>query len=276
LLNYADEELSGMACDARFWVLDASDGVKFSQHIIVSMAGPTPYVGDVTQVGRVVKRIAARGCIEMPSIFCVCTHGHKDKCIIDTAVYARNQQFRVMFSSKLGQKRPLIACNRPCPILQDCPWQLFAETLVTAGRASHVRTTRVTRGTGAAHQTTSHLQHTVVYQLLEERINVLLEDGLLQAASVHRTSPLGWPLLYYSTTSRHCPVLHQQHNSNHVQVVVDVLACKWRVWCLDPDCIGTAATWHSFDATLVEVLHPAASRLTAWHMHWARARATRR
>jgi len=127
---------TGVHCDVdTLWVLDASNSSKFSRHIIISMAGTHAWLGNVHEVGTAAKNIIAQAVSHHPAMFLV-QHAQQSlhKCVIDDGVYSRNQQFRVMYSSKLGEDRPLLPYNRCCPGIAACSWQEYAPSLVVAGR----------------------------------------------------------------------------------------------------------------------------------------------
>jgi hypothetical protein len=139
LLQLADEALSstGRSCDVNsMWVLDASCAEKFSQHIIIGLTG-CPYVGSVHAVGQLVQRIVQSNSHQLPLVVIKSIDGARG-CVIDTSVYATNQQFRVMFSSKFGQSRPLLPRNRSTGVsLAACSWELFRTSLVACMRRNN-------------------------------------------------------------------------------------------------------------------------------------------
>lgn len=112
LLDLTDRVLaaSGRKCNRdSLWVLDASSIDKFSQHLVVELSGEHPYVGGVHAVGALVKSVVA---LASQQLSVVDGADGSLRCIVDHAVYNTNQQFRVIFSSKYGQQRPLLPFNR--------------------------------------------------------------------------------------------------------------------------------------------------------------------
>jgi len=109
ILDIADKVMQKQCDRASLWVLDASNKSKFSQHIIVGVH-PHGYLGNVQQVGSVVKNVC--DIAQHMDEFCALDGHHNKHCIIDTSVYSKNQQFRVMFCSKFEQQRPLVPINK--------------------------------------------------------------------------------------------------------------------------------------------------------------------
>ena len=106
------------------WELDSTTSTKFSRHIIMksmkstqqSQAAPRPLAfRNNLQVGTFVKKFLqyAASCRRDPAstaaqLF-VRTDSHDQEVpVIDTSVYSRNRCFRVMFSTKLGKRAPLL------------------------------------------------------------------------------------------------------------------------------------------------------------------------
>jgi hypothetical protein len=252
-------------------VLDASSDSKFSQHIVLPVAG-AGYLGSVAQVGQLVTRVAASVVAEMPEVFLAAKLGRFEPvCVVDVSVYNSNQQFRVAYSSKLGQVRPLLPFNKQQHVdLGHCTWEMFASTLVVCGRAVGQGAVAAVAAAANVPETPGSAAAAVVYPRLEALINSQLIGGVLQAARVHRMQPLLHPCLYWSTSSKHCPAVGREHASNHVQVVVNAKLCQWRLHCLDPDC--SPGAWQRFDPALVQDLHHAATSFSAWHHHWKQQR----
>jgi len=110
ILDIADKVMQKQCDRASLWVLDASNESRVSQHIIVGVH-PHGYLGNVQQVvGSVVKNVC--DIAQHMDEFCALDGHHNKHCIIDTSVYSKNQQFRVMFSSKFEQQRPLVPINK--------------------------------------------------------------------------------------------------------------------------------------------------------------------
>jgi hypothetical protein len=281
LLQLADEALSdtNRSCDANsLWVLDASSAEKFSQHIIVSLTG-CPYVGSVHDVGQLVQCIVKRAA-QLPQLFVTTSQDGACGCVIDTSVYATNQQLRVMFSSKFGQNRPLLPINKCAGLqLHACSWQVFRTSLVTCKRLPAVVDQRSSVSSSgsctAAHRLCVHpaansLIHCDIVHLYPNLILFLcsqLHNGTVVGAKVHRARPLEVPYMYCSTTSKWCSTVGREHAGNHIQLVVNVLSCTWRQHCLDPAC--SPAEWQDFEPSLLQrVCEPISSSVRDWHEHW--------
>lgn len=270
LVQYAQAVLKnahGMELDtSSLWLLDASNDSKFSQHLVVGVVGQQ-FVGPVHAVGTIAVEIVRQAAAAHPHVFCVHKMGQGMGNVVDLSVYNTNQQFRVPYSSKLGQQRPLLPVNKQVGIsLQQCTWPMFEGMLIVCGRQQHSSTCCVMQQKYSAVPA-----HTfgVCYPLLEAHLNACLTNGQLKTVAVHRDRPLQVPYLYWSTTSRYCPAIGREHTSNHMQIVVDVKKCTWRFHCLDPAC--DPGQWTAFDAKLLQ-LHPAAARLQEWHQHWRQHR----
>lgn len=272
LLEHARAVLSdrGMVCDdASVWVLDASDDCKFSQHVIVGVVGQR-YVGPVGMVGAIVTELVSKAVAAKPELFLVHKRGDQPQAsLVDLSVYNTNQQFRVAYSSKYGQHRPLLPANRQQHVvLSHCTWSMFESTLIVCGRSPTAPTIQPVASVSAQLQPIVR-PAVACYPALEAQISKCLLFGQLKEAKVHRKHPLAVPCLYWSTTSRYCPGIGREHASNHMQVVVNVALCAWRFHCLDPDC--QPGPWKAFDASLLQ-LHPAAAHLQEWHQHWEKHR----
>lgn len=279
LLKHANGVLAaqGMTCDAAsLWVLDSSDSSKLSQHIIVGVL-EQGYVGHVSVVGKLAAQISHLAATDSPATFLIRKPGHANMVsLVDLSVYNTNQQFRVAFSSKFGQNRPLLPFNKQQAVgLSQCTWPMFESTLVVCGRTRHA-------AQAPAKPTHSALQLAQLkpalpacYLSLEAHINRQLLSGQLKKAKVHREHPLQVPCLYWSTTSRFCPAVGREHASNHMQIVVNVAYCTWRFHCLDPEC--KPGPWMSFSPSLLQLhpgaVHPGAGAvLKEWHEYWERKR----
>jgi len=94
------------------------------------------YVGHVSVVGKLAARVSDLAVTDSPTTFLVRRPGHADMVsLVDMSVYRTNQQFRVAFSSKFGQHRPLLPYNKQQAVgLSQCTWSMFESTLVVCGR----------------------------------------------------------------------------------------------------------------------------------------------
>lgn len=272
LLSAVDDVVAADAlrCDrSAVWVLDASDPYKFSQHVIVSMVGRV-HLGTVPVVAGVVQQAVEHVMGQWPNVFTVNRGSNMAACVVDTSVYSLNQQLRVPYSSKLGQRRPLLPVNRAQAVtLHDCPWELFESMLVVCSRLPRGSPCVQQMRSPAAASPSSQAPVVSMYPLLEQHINRHLVGGVLKQASLHHKAPLHVPCIYWRTTSRYCPAVAREHKSNHVQVVANVLRCTWRIHCLDPDCCP--GPWERFDGCLLaDVGEAAGPEVRAWHEHWVK------
>lgn len=273
LLQIADVVLasSNRCCDlASLWILDASSASKFSQHVVVQLQGNTQYVGTVQQVRAVVDEIARIAQTYNKLMVCSVKKGHT--MIADLGVYKRNQQFRVMFSSKLQQNRPLLPFNKLQHItLQNCTEAMLATSLVRCGqtvleRQSVVQETQVHQMPVVVGRSS-----TLFYPDLEAYLSKFIQPcGSLISSSVHRSQPFDKPYLYYRTSCRRCTHSGTEHRSNHIQLVVNVLNCTWREHCLDSAC--RPCEWQQFQGGLLQSFVAVDDVLQRWHRHWQQCR----
>lgn len=264
----------GLSCDtASVWVLDASDCNRFSQHIIVGVHGQG-YLGPVQTVRMLAVDVASAAVAQYPGIFMVSKPGQQvESAVVDLSVYNTNQQFRVAYSSKFGQCRPLLPFNRQRGVpLLECTWSMFESMLIVCGRSIGAPSTLQAAGRSlpASLGVGCMRPAAACYPALEAHLGRHLLFGHLKEAKVHRQEPFIVPCLYWSTTSRYCPAMGREHKSNHMQVVVNVATCAWRFHCLDPACVPGA--WVPFDPSMLQRLHPAAQHLQQWHDYWAKQR----
>jgi hypothetical protein len=190
------------------------------------------------------------------------------RCLCDTSVYKLNQQFRVMFSSKFGQQRPLLPVGGT-PQLATCTEAAYASALVApsapatscqAGPAA-VRSAPAVpaAGAGAGYATG-------VYPHLVEFLDARLLMGAVTRVDMHRTQPLQQPYLYCATSSRWCDVAGRCHGSNHVMLQVNAATARYRAVCLHPAC--AAGPWLELPAGVFRQ-QPAAPEWAQWHQKWA-------
>ena len=105
-------------------ILDSSTEKKFSSHLIFPeiVFKNNQYCGNF--VKRVMDKISKEECLEFS-----CIDSLNVKMIVDSSVYSVNQNFRILFSSKLGKKTTL-KLSKINKFMKDADYQLFLDSLV--------------------------------------------------------------------------------------------------------------------------------------------------
>lgn len=242
--------------------LDASDQRKFSQHLLLTVPGSADgCLGSPATVGEAVR--AAIAGWERHAQLIVCGP-QGPRCLCDSSVYKMNQQFRVMFSSKFGQQRPLLpvggglqlaTCNEAAytaALVAPCAPAPSSQSLPAAVRSVPAVPAVVVCAAG-------------VYPHLIDFLNAQLPMGAVTAVAMHRTQPLQQPYLYCATSSRWCDVAGRCHGSNHVMLHVNAATARYRAMCLHPAC--AAGPWLELPPGVFRQ-QPATPEWAQWHQAW--------
>lgn len=210
-------------------LLDASNEKKFSSHLILPIKD-----GIWTDIATV-KAIVI-------DVFHLLSSKDKlaAKCMIDLHPYSRNQQFRTVFSTKLGEDRPLIPISVPsvnlnfaCFTKETMQCREFMSTLLSRNPvaiAPHINLCSI------HHKSTCSVEAHACspFPLLDKWISKEFECKIYKVR-LDKLNPLS-PSLYFHVSSTFCLNINRNHKSNHVIVVVDCQKFLYHQECFDPVC----------------------------------------
>jgi len=213
-------------------VLDASDGAKFSQHVIVHLSGGAG-LASVVQAKAVCRHVVAG----MPeALKAVHTEAGIVGCIIDQSVYSRNQQMRIAGCVKLGSDRVLRVLQPQGCTLEDtliCMHQaevVWPASLLAGPQRHSSTSTKLTAGQG--------LLHTAAADAISRGMGGCTITG----SALHTAFGSDEPSIFVYTTSTTCA--HRIHKSNRAYAELDCAAFRWRVLCRD-GCQDPGSTSHA-------------------------------
>jgi hypothetical protein len=233
---------------AKAVVLDSSNAVKFSVHVILPLQ-----IGAALCSLADAKHLAATVVAQLPPELLLAQAADGRTCrIVDLGVYHKNQQLRIMHCVKLGDNRVL----RPHPCMPESSPALV-DTLICVPRPP----TSALRVTFAAMHASVHdmapaprprqlLQQAsqgvdAAWPSLAAHLRSLLQCTLYNVQQ-HATTP-DVPSLFISTNSSHAP--HALHSSNHAVIEVGCDRMQWRLLCRH----GCAAgPWHLLPVNCLE------------------------
>lgn len=209
-------------------------------------------------------------------------------CLVDVAVYRRNQQFRLAFCSKYGQSRPLRFTMNPNISQHDCEPAMFLRTLVCCN-PRHFQGSLVygqgqplpmacppTQRAPLVHYhaigKSSEINRTSPFPLLDTWVTHNFK-GISQVR-LDRMFPLSIPVIYFWVKSRFCYHIQGNHDSNHVIIAVDVLHHKWWQICFATKCSAqgkqplSALPAHLFQETDPNMSQSWVEWLKHWQQHF--------
>lgn len=128
-----DDLAEGVDEPVRVVWLDSSRGNRGSYHATVKLFDGALMFADNVQVGALMRRFDRYMLRRDPTLYRLNTkNGATDAFIADMAIYTKNRAFRVPYSSKLGQNRPLALIDVPAPPGGSVPvdYARFVDALV--------------------------------------------------------------------------------------------------------------------------------------------------
>ncbi len=237
--------ISSVAC------LDSSTRAKFSNHLIIRLHCAALFDSNVA--GVLVEQFSNRLIfqqhrIEIDQLF-VKTNDDEispRKLFIDTSVYSKNRNFRLVFSSKLGKSAYLQFCLVHSTIEFTSKRDCFFQSLVVARDFSEISANRIVRieDLGRAKKRDASVCDSMAIRVSNSSEFPLVDEFVLRAASVGTRARIGsvlWfadrqLLVYAIADCRYCHRIAREHRSNHVYYVCDLRARALYQKCHDPDC----------------------------------------
>ncbi|KAJ3358269.1 hypothetical protein HDU91_005265 [Kappamyces sp. JEL0680] len=221
---------------------------KFSHHLIVKVDG-CKFPSNL-HVGWFVKHVLDEWAVEGNTDFCVYNKNGELVPFLDTGVYTRNRNFRLVLSSKIGKTSALELSGVG---VADMTYELFLDTLVCDGIAPRQLLSQ-------GHGQTAPLSRAAVIVNPAPRAGQTVTSGpspfpRFEAAILEHIStqlcpfpepfvksyiyyPQSQTILYVIGGSRFCSRIGRQHQSNAVYYLVDTERGVCTQRCFDPDCRG--------------------------------------
>eukprot|EP00477_Mikrocytos_mackini_P000976 GAHX01001047.1.p1 GENE.GAHX01001047.1~~GAHX01001047.1.p1 ORF type:complete len:401 (-),score=64.96 GAHX01001047.1:686-1888(-) len=229
-----------------FIILDSSNDVKFSLHVIL--------VHDrVIFANNVNLGVFVKDFIEM----CLLNEDKKylfdlnENCIIDKAVYTKNRNFRIYKSTKLGQKRPLVISKFNKFPTKDKE-VFLKKSLVSYFEVPIVEIQPITykpqkeaninnkedKPDKRAYQEPLFVTHSSFPELDKYFDSILRTKG----GKIYKMRELQIKgithIYYYPQNYRFCNRINREHKSNGIYYIVDSYTKTYWQQCFDVDCKG--------------------------------------
>ena len=269
-----DESVDGGGA-TKVTVLDSSSSSKFSQHVVVRLAGGAVAFADNAHVGALVDealalargdRDAGRtgpGPLLPECLFWGGADGGAESCFVDTSVYSRNRCFRLFLSSKAGKGVPLTHVSAPgegIALERDVFEASLAcnvprgARLLTCGAGRPVSGARgrvVMSSSSSSSASASLLPLSPLLGMAPPEGLASVEAFVRRIADSRACKPPGttgirsWTLFpdmavvtFYLSGTRFCHRIDREHRSNGVFYTVDLASGAADQRCFDPDCKG--------------------------------------
>jgi hypothetical protein len=217
-------------------LLDASNTHKFSQHLIVHLTGNAALTGVQAAAA-----LAAWVCRQLPqTLLQAKTAAGEQKQTVDTQVYHKRQQMRLMGCVKLGDSRVLQLQHPQQTTLEDTLLSVL-QPAATYGSTANQTAQGLHHPAPAA-----HAGHGMLSSGMTAQVERALCGGYISSIHQHSRHGTAHPSIYAHTTSTHCA--HRQHASNKAVVEIDCRAQTWRILCRDGCKPGP---WHTAECACV-------------------------
>jgi hypothetical protein len=138
-------------------------------------------------------------------LFKVFDYNCKKKCFIDTAVYSKNQNFRLLFSSKFGRKEELFVSKLSqyrfsCTDMIDCPDKFFFFLSLVGGKKLNVTIDKNKKRRVKENEKKIVCSSSICAQSLEsvsKVINGIIEGGTIREVRKYENSKTQMPTVIY-------------------------------------------------------------------------------
>ena len=226
-------------------ILESSSALKFSIHLIFSKV----IFSNNNQMGQFVKKILSSE--DAYEKFSVSNKAGDSISFVDMTVYTSNRNFRLLYSSKLGKRRPFLISQIDVSIKPDsCPEDIFCSTLVTNVdvTSENIEILSYSDDSGDKEVSTACISEEVEKcpsksnsQLKNDEVECFINNvaapGIVRNRKVFSSPSL--EIIHYDITgSKFCRKVNRCHRSNNVYFRYYPSKDLLKQGCYSPSCNG--------------------------------------